>query len=40
MYCVNKINDDMYWIGGNDRKITVFEGAVPLPTEWPTTPIL
>lgn len=31
MYCVNKINDDMYWIGGNDRKITVFEGAVPIP---------
>ena len=31
MYCVNKINDDLYWIGGNDRKITVFEGAVPIP---------
>lgn len=31
MYCVNKISDDMYWIGGNDRKITVFEGAIPIP---------
>ena len=30
MYCINKINEGMYWIGGNDRKITVFEGAVPV----------
>jgi len=30
MYCINKVNDSIYWIGGNDRKLTVFEGAIPI----------
>ena len=30
MHCVYKVTDNMYWIGGNDRKIRVFEGAIPV----------
>ncbi|MDO4383448.1 MAG: FprA family A-type flavoprotein [Eubacteriales bacterium] len=30
MYCYTKIQDDMYWIGGNDRKLSMFEGAIPM----------
>ncbi len=30
MYCYNKIGEDLYWIGGSDRKIPVFEGVVPV----------
>ena len=30
MYCTRKINDGIFWIGGNDRKISIFEGAIPI----------
>lgn len=30
MYCYTKIQEDMYWIGGNDRKLSMFEGAIPM----------
>lgn len=32
MHCVKKITQDMYWIGGNDRRLALFESAFPIPT--------
>lgn len=31
MYCVRKITDDIYWVGGNDRRINLFENIFPVP---------
>ncbi|GAA0076104.1 FprA family A-type flavoprotein [Clostridium sp. CTA-5] len=31
MYCVRKVMDDLYWVGGNDRHITLFENIHPVP---------
>lgn len=30
MYCVKKINDDLCWIGGNDRRLALFENVFPV----------
>lgn len=31
MYNVRKINDDIYWLGANDRRIHLFENIYPVP---------
>lgn len=31
MYCVRKVLDDIYWIGGSDRRISLFENIFPVP---------
>lgn len=31
MYCVRKLRDDLYWVGGNDRRLALFEGVYPVP---------
>ena len=31
MHCVKKITDDMYWIGANDRRLSLFENVYPVP---------
>lgn len=31
MYCVKQITEDMYWVGGNDRRIALFENVFPVP---------
>ena len=31
MYCVKKITDDLAWIGGNDRRLALFEGVYGVP---------
>ena len=31
MYCVKKITDDLFWIGGSDRRLALFENAYPIP---------
>ena len=31
MYCVKKITDAITWIGGNDRRIALFENVYPVP---------
>lgn len=31
MYCVKKIKDDIYWIGGSDRRLALFENVFPIP---------
>ncbi len=30
MYCVKKITDDLTWVGGNDRRISLFEAVYPV----------
>ena len=25
MYCVKKMTEDLYWVGGNDRRLALFE---------------
>jgi flavorubredoxin len=32
MYNTRKITEDLYWIGANDRKISLFESVYPVPT--------
>ena len=31
MYNVRKINDDIYYLGSNDRRIALFENVYPVP---------
>ena len=30
MYCVKRITEDMYWVGGSDRRLALFENVYPL----------
>lgn len=30
MYCTKKINDDLFWIGANDRRLALFENIYPI----------
>jgi len=31
MYTVRKVTDDLYWIGGNDHRLALFENVHPIP---------
>lgn len=31
MYCTRKINDTLTWVGGNDRRLAMFEGVYSVP---------
>ena len=31
MYCVKKIKDDIFSVGGNDRPLALFENVFPIP---------
>ncbi|MDO4793466.1 MAG: FprA family A-type flavoprotein [Filifactor alocis] len=31
MYCVRKVTEDLYWIGGNDHRLSLFENIHPIP---------
>ena len=32
MNCTRKITDDLIWVGGNDKKLSMFEGYYPVPS--------
>jgi len=32
MYCTKKITEDIVWVGGNDRRLAMFEGVYSVPT--------
>ena len=32
MYCTRKVIDDIIWVGGNDRRLSVFEGVYKCPS--------
>ncbi len=31
MYCTKKVTDDLTWVGGNDRRLAMFEGVYSVP---------
>ncbi|WP_252235164.1 FprA family A-type flavoprotein [Clostridium sp. ZS1] len=31
MFCVRKVTEDLYWIGGNDKRLALFENIHPIP---------
>lgn len=31
MYCTRKVTDDIVWVGGNDRRLSLFEGVYSVP---------
>lgn len=31
MYCVRKVTDDLYWVGANDHRLSLFENIHPIP---------
>lgn len=31
MYCVREIAENLYWVGGNDRRLALFENIHPIP---------
>lgn len=31
MYCIRKVQDDLLWVGGNDRRLALFEGVYAVP---------
>ena len=31
MHCTRKIIDNVYWVGGNDRRLAMFEGIYSVP---------
>jgi len=31
MYCVKRVKQDVYWVGGNDRRLALFENLIPIP---------
>lgn len=31
MYCVKSIKDDLFWVGGSDRRLALFENDYPIP---------
>lgn len=31
MYNIKKVTDDLYWVGGNDRRLALFENVYPIP---------
>ena len=31
MYCTRKVNEDITWVGGNDRRLDMFEGVHSIP---------
>ncbi len=31
MYCTRKITDSIHWVGGNDRRLALFENLFPIP---------
>lgn len=31
VHCVKQITQDMYWVGGSDRRLALFENVYPIP---------
>lgn len=39
MYCTRKITDAVTWVGGCDRRLSLFENLSRFPVASPTIPI-
>ena len=31
MYCTRNVTEDLVWVGGNDRRLSLFEGVYKVP---------
>ena len=31
MHCTRKVTNNIYWVGGNDRRLALFENLFPIP---------
>lgn len=31
MYCIKQVTEDLFWVGGNDRRLNLFENIFPIP---------
>ena len=31
MFCTRKITETIHWVGGNDRRLALFENLFPVP---------
>ena len=31
MHCVRTVTDNLYWVGANDHRLTLFENIHPIP---------
>ena len=31
MHCFRKVTNDLYWVGGSDRRLELFENLFPIP---------
>ena len=31
MHCVKKLSESLYWVGGSDRRLALFENVFPIP---------
>ncbi len=31
MHCVRKVTEDLFWVGANDHRLTLFENIHPIP---------
>ena len=31
MYCTRNVTKDLFWVGGNDRRLALFEGVYQIP---------
>ena len=31
MHCVQKVSEKIYWVGGNDIRLEIFENMFPIP---------
>ena len=31
MYCFRNVTEDLVWVGGNDRRLSMFEGVYSVP---------
>ncbi len=31
MYTVRNVTEDLYWVGGNDHRLALFENIFPIP---------
>ncbi len=31
MYCVRNVTEDLFWVGGNDHRLELFENIHPIP---------
>ncbi len=31
MHCIQKVTDDLWWVGANDRRLAMFEGVYSVP---------